>query len=92
MFVSEQKVGNIIVLVLTSLFLSLSNQTKTQPYPNSHVVADNQPALRYKQSSCSVLSVLTLEPQLRLRVSYWASVIARCLHWTVSDIFNDIMR
>lgn len=43
MFVSEQKDGNIIVLVLTSLFLSLSNQTKTQPYPNSHVVADNQP-------------------------------------------------
>ena len=44
MFVSEQKGWNIIVLVLTSLFLSLRNRTKTQPYPNSHFVADNKPA------------------------------------------------
>ena len=44
MFVSEQKGWNIIVLVLTSLFLSLRNRTKTQPYPNSHFVADNKSA------------------------------------------------
>ena len=44
MFVSEQKAPNIIVLVLTSLFLSLRTRTRTEPYPNSHFASDNKPA------------------------------------------------
>ena len=85
MFVSKQKGWNIIVLVLTSLFLSLRNWTKTQPYPNSHFGPDNKPA-DVNNPPCAHYCEA---------VSCWASVSARCwlaTHWTVSDIFNDIMR
>ena len=87
MFVSKQKGWNIIVLVLTSLFLSLRNRTKTQPYPNSHFGPDNKPAAvnnpRAHHSEPSSLRGSVMLGQCRHQVPP---------HWTVSDIFNDIMR
>ena len=74
MFVSKQKGWNIIVLVLTSLFLSLRNRTKTQPYPNSHFGPDNKPA------AVNNPRAQNSEPSsLRGSVSCGASVGARCL-------------
>ena len=75
MFVSKQKGWNIIVLVLTSLFLSLRNQTKTQPYPNSHFGPDNKPAaVNNPRAHYSEPSSLRGSA-----VSCGASVGARCL-------------
>ena len=78
MFVSKQKGWNIIVLVLTSLFLSLRNWTKTQPYPNSHFGPDNKPADVNNPPRAHYCEA----------VSCWASVSARCwLHTGQFPIF-----